>query len=562
MSGSSAEIEVQRDGTPARLFPLVSGAPIVIGRSDEADVRVDGDPKVSRRHVEIRFHEGQLTVKRLPGSSNPVFHRGAEATEFSLAPGDHFVIGATRFVLVAREARPEDAARPAPSSSHTLSAADLYAMNGGSERMLLSNLIELPEILSTKTSEEAYLHVASLLRMATGGRWARIASENGAVLAEDWSDDRNKNFTTSRSLVAQALKDSPRPTIYRWSSLSKDLQATVQEGIDWVICAAAKVAGSPPLIFYVGGQGGDEASQRDGGRFVGLVADMVGRSISIKHLENWQGRLQHYFSEAIVSQIIRSNDLGALKPRLAQSTIMFFDIRGFSKRTEGKNDKILAYQDELRAVMTSMTGIILKENGVVIQYQGDAILACWNLPIADPAHVDRACRTALGMVSTLAGIPGDWRCGIGLHTGEVVAGSVGSDQVWSYSVLGAVVNQASRLEGITKAVGVPLLVSKEVAQAVSPEVAATLRVGRFQPAGMTVALDLYELMPPPGDPERVAIFQKGLEAFERGEWEAAYEALDHLPSKDLPARYIKSLSEQHRRHPPKDWRGVIELNEK
>ena len=79
---------------------------------------------------------------------------------------------------------------------------------------------------------------------------------------------------------------------------------------------------------------------------------------------------------------------------------------------------------------------------------------------------------------------------------------------------------------------------------------------------MSVALELFELAPPPGDMDRAFAIGQGLEALEAGKWEKAYEVLNERPAKDLPARFLKSLAEQHRRRPPKDWKGIIELSEK
>jgi hypothetical protein len=128
--------------------------------------------------------------------------------------------------------------------------------------------------------------------------------------------------------------------------------------------------------------------------------------------------------------------------------------------------------------------------------------------------------------------------------------------------MGAVVNQASRVEGITKAVEVPILITKEVADKIIPGTVATRRVGKFQPAGMDTALDLFYVTDPPANKEHEALYALGLESFERGEWEKAYELLDKLPSSDRPARYLKSMAEMYRRKHPKDWKGVIELSEK
>jgi adenylate cyclase len=308
--------------------------------------------------------------------------------------------------------------------------------------------------------------------------------------------------------------------------------------------------------------GEGEAWLNDNARYVGLVADMVGRSLSLNKLQAWQERLNRYFSAPVVEKILRSKDPKALEPRLAEATVMFFDLRGFSKRTEGRNEKILEYLGELKEVMTAMTGEIFAENGVVLQYQGDGILACWNLPTPDPTHVDQACRAALAMVRHLAAMPGLWSCGVGLHGGEVVAGAIGSEQLFNYSVMGAVVNQSSRVEGITKALEVPILVTGAIAARVSSEVALPVRVGRFRPVGMATALDLYELQLPPGQKERNETFGQGLVAFESGNWDQAYESLSRLGAGDRPARFLVALSEEYRRHPPKNWDGVIELKEK
>lgn len=184
------------------------------------------------------------------------------------------------------------------------------------------------------------------------------------------------------------------------------------------------------------------------------------------------------------------------------------------------------------------------------------------MPIDDSEHVDRACRAALAMQDALARIGEGWHCGIGLHTGEVVAGSLGSEQVFAYTVMGDVVNRTSRVEGITKVVEAPLLVTREVAERVSPTVAVPVRVERFLPVGMEAPMDLFELARPPADADRTRAINEGLAAFERGAWEEAYETLSALGPKDRPARYLMSLAEAHRRHPPKVWTGVIELQEK
>ncbi len=134
--------------------------------------------------------------------------------------------------------------------------------------------------------------------------------------------------------------------------------------------------------------------------------------------------------------------------------------------------------------MTGMTDEILKEDGVVLQYMGDGIVACWNVPQASDDHVDRACRAALAMTKRLAEVDPELRCGIGLHTGRVVAGTIGSDQIFAYGVIGAAISRAARVEGITRIVGVPIIATREVVDLLSESsgVAAT-PLGMYRPGG-------------------------------------------------------------------------------
>jgi len=549
-------LEARQEDSESRHFEVPAGGKVVIGRSDEADWKLAGDKHLSRRHVEIWVEGKRLAVRKLPEASNPVFFQGKAAEKFSVEPGGVFVIGATRFTF-SQEAALE--------SEHTLSEADLYGSIGGSDRMRLLDILELPDILRVKSPQEFFLHIAQMLRLSTGAAWVRIGEQNGKVLGEDASDDTVKGRKWSRTLVEAALKEPPRPKLYLWSQ-PQDLEASVQEGIDWAVCAGMQVAGQAPVVFYVAGSGsreeGSESRLREASRFVGLVADIVSRSLSLKRVENWEGRLEHYFSGPVIAKILESQDMKELDPKLAQSTVMFFDIRGFSKRTEGSNDKVLEFQGKLRTIMSAMTEEVFKEHGVVLQYMGDGILACWNLPLPDLQHIDRACRAALHMVSRFAEVSPGWRCGIGLHSGEVVAGNMGSDQVFSYTIMGAVVNQASRIEAITKVVGVPVLMTKSVAQGLSPETGSASRVGRFQPAGMNTEIDLFELTPPGLDAKRTELMTKGLKCFEQGDFKQALSFFSLLPSKDGAASYLKSLTEKHIEKAPSSWNGTIVLTEK
>jgi len=544
---------------------LPEDAGVIIGR--EGNLRVDGEPFLSRRHVELRLEGCRLRVKKLPQALNPVFYAGAAKDEFVLDSGESFVVGSTCFRFVVKGA--ESVGTPAeltPQEESVMVQEQVYAVN---DRMRLKDLLALPEILRSKNANDFYGHIAGVLRLATGAHWAAVVTGQGASLAI-LGKDADRDDTTIRPsarLMAQALKTKPSAVFHSWRRSEDNLQATVCEGTDWAICAATDIPGGQSVLFYVAGSGGSSSAAAstnlDNTRYVGLVADMVGRSLSVQRLEEWETRLERFFSRRVVERILTEKDFKELEPKIAESTVMFFDIRGFSKLAEGGNEEILQFQRRLRKVMTAMTGEIMKEEGVVLQYMGDGILACWNVPCPDPDHALRACRAALAMAKRLTEVDPGMRCGIGIHSGTVVAGTIGSEQLFAYGIVGAVINQASRVEGITKIVEAPILATLPVVQAIRPGsgVVAT-PLGAFRPAGMTVALDLYELNAAPGDSGRVDAFTQALEAFKAGHWDKAIFALHGRPVSDKAARYLAHLAEKHRRNPPRSWDGVIELTEK
>ncbi|MCX5788942.1 MAG: adenylate/guanylate cyclase domain-containing protein [Elusimicrobia bacterium] len=555
----SAFLEALREGERPLRFTLAEGTPSVVGRGEEADLRVAADPSLSRKHFVVKLEGGRLRVDRLSGAANPVYLQGEAKDGFVLSPGEQFVVGSTRFAFRVDGVRAE----PPPQAQKTLEASEVYKDAPGSDRLRLLDLLELPELLRVKSEPEFFLHVSTMLRLAARARWVAVANQEGRILALDVAEEVAERPEWSGTLVRKALAEAPRPTLYTWTP--GGAEATVQEGVDWAIAAAVRVPGEPAIVFYAAGasQGESAATLEESARLVGLVADLVGRTLSVRRLEAREGRFAQFFSKPVIEKMLESaGEPSSLEPHVAESTVMFCDIRGFSKRLEEPAGLLLEHIGDLRRAMTAISEEIFRENGVVLRYTGDGILACWNVPLPDRHHVDSAVRAALAVTRRLAEVAPQWSCGIGLHTGEVVAGALGSEQLFSYTVLGAVVNQASRIEGITKFVEAPVLASREVASRVSPAAAAPLRLGRFQPAGMGVALDLFELTPPPGDMDRAYAIGQGLAALEAGDWEKAYEALNERPAKDLPARFLKSLAEQYRRRPPKDWKGVIELSEK
>ena len=158
-------------------------------------------------------------------------------------------------------------------------------------------------------------------------------------------------------------------------------------------------------------------------------------------------------------------------------TLLFADVRGFTGIAEGLSaEELIAF---LNRLFTPLSDIILEERGTIDKFMGDAVMAFWNAPLADEAHAANACRAALRMQEQLERMNGHWAAeaaaagqqarhvslGIGLNTGECCVGNVGSPQRFDYSILGDVVNVASRLEETTKSYGAPIVAGESTVNA-------------------------------------------------------------------------------------------------
>ncbi|MHB2165764.1 CHASE2 domain-containing protein [Alsobacter sp. R-9] len=184
----------------------------------------------------------------------------------------------------------------------------------------------------------------------------------------------------------------------------------------------------------------------------------------------------HYVSPEIVRTLSRDPSLLKLGGQTRPLSILFFDLRGFTPFAESMPaEAVIRF---LNAMHTPLTQAVLEENGTIDKYIGDGLLAFWNAPVDVPDHAARACRAALRMAEALPAIRSALAAeigeealatplglGIGLHTGFACVGNMGSALRFDYSIVGDAVNTAARLEPLTKAYGVPILVSDDVREA-------------------------------------------------------------------------------------------------
>ncbi|MBT3790860.1 MAG: adenylate/guanylate cyclase domain-containing protein [Alphaproteobacteria bacterium] len=208
----------------------------------------------------------------------------------------------------------------------------------------------------------------------------------------------------------------------------------------------------------------------------GLVATIVMRSRRLVYRQAMAEQDRHFVREALGKYVPASvanaiiNDRGALEPQRQTATMLFADIEGFTGMVERMDPAdVLAM---LNAYFSKVGKVIVEEGGVINQFQGDAVLATFNLPIEDPDHAGAAIRAAQKIRSAaeqheFAGHKLD--CRVGIATGEVVAGSVGSGQQLAYTVHGDAVNLAARLEQMNKETDTRILISESTIAASTAE---------------------------------------------------------------------------------------------
>ncbi|MGH7858746.1 MAG: CHASE2 domain-containing protein [Candidatus Binatia bacterium] len=183
-------------------------------------------------------------------------------------------------------------------------------------------------------------------------------------------------------------------------------------------------------------------------------------------------RLSRFFSPSVVEEIVRQRDERALGSARRVVSVLFCDIRGFTSLSERLPPEDVA--ELLREYMTSMTEAAFRHGGTVDKFIGDAIMVLYNAPLDQPEHELRAVETALELGRRAVELSERWaprlgmplRNGVGIHTGEAVVGVLGSEQRLEYTAVGDTVNLAARLEGLTRDLPAPIIVSESTYAAV------------------------------------------------------------------------------------------------
>lgn len=288
-----------------------------------------------------------------------------------------------------------------------------------------------------------------------------------------------------------------------------------------------------------------------------------------------RGTFQRFVSPAIVEEMLRHPEEVRLSGEKRELTILFSDIRGFTSISETlPPDKIVTLLNEY---LSPMTDIVLETGGTLDKYMGDAIMAFWGAPVAQDDHARRALGAALAMQARLVEMNREWpergfprlASGVGVNTGEVSVGNMGSNKLFDYTVIGDHVNLGSRLEGLTKMYGVRIIVS-EYTVAKVPLGFVFRELDRVRVKGKKEPVRIYELMGAEGDAgmprDFIQSFEYAVEMYRAGRFDQAEslfrDGLRQRPEDHTCALYLERLAALGAAPAPDGWDGVTNMTEK
>jgi adenylate cyclase len=582
--------------------------PVVLGR-EAGGWGAPWEPFLSRRHAELAWRNGRLHVRPDPDARNPVFRDGgATSAAFELGVGGAFVVGRTTFT-VAADAPSSSEPRPSPEAL-TLAHGELSDLPYRDAPHRLDVLSRLPDVIAGAASDpDLFSRVCGMLMagIPRAEAVALVTTEVGGpvelfgpagsapeppvrVLCADRRRPAAGPFTPSRKLVVEAVAAREATVLHIWRAPDRPheprAEFTIQAGFDWSFCtpvggeacrgwgivAAGRFAAADADTLPAPAGAGD---LRDDVKFAELVADILGSLRQVQVLRERQGVFRRFFSPGVLHVLAGRDAARALEPREADVTVLFCDLRGFSRTVEEGAGRLLDVLTRVSAALGVMTRAIVENRGAIADFLGDAAMGFWGWPLDDPAKVENACRAALAIRAAFEAVSGDrghplfgFRAGIGIATGRAVAGGIGTAEQAKVGVFGPVVNLAARLEGMTKPLRVPILLDEPTAAAVRahlpPEVARVRQLARVRPFGLETPQDVAELVPPAG-PDAVLTdvhltdYAAALAAFAAGDWSKADDLLHRLPPRDRGKDLLTGFILQHNHAPPPGWDGVVPL---
>jgi adenylate cyclase len=288
-----------------------------------------------------------------------------------------------------------------------------------------------------------------------------------------------------------------------------------------------------------------------------------------------RGAFQYYLNASVINEMLKDPAKLKLGGDKKDLSVMFSDIRGFTTLSEKLSPQELV--SLLNEYLTAMTRQVFKYDGLLDKYIGDAIMAVFGAPLSQPDHARRACLTALDMIKELDALQGKWKSegrpeihiGIGINSGEMVVGNMGSDMRFDYTVMGDMVNLASRLEGTNKEYGTCIIISEFTYEAVKNDMCCR-ELDFVRVKGKVKPVRIYELLGEKKDEAKhkdmMEAFAEALSLYREGKFNDAISAflkvLDIRPGDPVSLMFMERCMNLKENPPLLPWDGVFVMMKK
>ncbi len=510
---------------------------------------------------------------------------------------------ALRRMVIARMETPPDDAGYAAASKKFQDLNAVIEQEAATARKLINAIID---DVSTPSDNAALGRIDDRIDTAVNDLRHRLAEENTALLRQ--LDARQTAEVRKSMARSDALRDEFN---LRIEGVRADMLAQVRASaltvmgeqhrailISAIVTALASVLGfvfammvgsgiTGPVMRLLEGTRHVEAGRLDipinitTGDEIGQLSAAFNRMIErLRHNQRIRETFGRYIDPRVAEGLLDQPALAATEGQRRVMTVMFCDMKGFTALSEGFTPQGLV--KIMNLYLSTMSEPIHEELGIIDKYIGDGIMAYWGPPFVEAAQqASFACRAAVDMMGRveklrkdlpeLLGvrtIPGDCDIRIGIATGEALVGSIGSEYMMSYTVMGDTVNLASRLESANKAYGSRCLISETTAVAGGIEIR---EIDRLIVVGQTQPQTVFDILGRAGElkPEQEQLrrsYAEGLAAYRGRRWDEARaafaRALEAVPS-DGPSMTFATRIESFARNPPaEDWDGSWRLEQK
>ncbi len=588
-------------GTYQSRVPLSPFSVLTIGRRPDSECAVTWDPEVSRQHAGLEVRDRDIQLACLPHARNPIFVESCPTRLTTLSPNSTFRIGKTVFCVTEGKSSPQfDSQSGMPDDEEGVGSTDQFAYDSTELRLVslsdspdqMQVLCDLPEIAAAAGSDIELADTLADILLQSIPQAVAVAAIECEVLPDAPADQEEcaaaplsmrvatkesytGRFRPSRRLMAQALQ-SGKSVVYRWDHNNNSAQATISDALNWAFCVPLSGT-SRNWCFYVAGEGGatgglvlDEQELKADLKFTQVLGRFIASFRQVRQLQEQKTRLSSFFSPKVIASLTGDAVENALSATECDVTVLFCDVRGFSRKSEQYSDRLPYLLECVRAALGIMTKEILRHDGAVADFQGDAALGFWGWPVAPEQGAVPACLAALAiqrafsLVSSHSLLEG-FSVGLGIARGRAIAGQIGTTDQAKIGVFGPVVNQGARLESMTRLFDVSIMIDeatmKDVRQYLPESVATVRKLAHVRPKGMETIVPVYELSSAAAGNPATDQFESAVAHVVSGNWGKALELLDPLPN-DGPRDFLIRRIHDYACSPPVDWDGAFSLTQK